>query len=545
MTHTVSSRTLNSSIPYHYSFVTVIMIRLMRGRLADKTYINASLIRTVRHQPAVVITQCPTEDTVIEFWKTVWDFNIGSVVTLVPCDSRKYDGPVYWPRRAGFPTIYSDVEVELETQTTRAHFVLRKFRLNGWEGECVVSRPLSQWQYIRWSTGGTSLPHHPVQFLDFLRDFQTKHSPDTGMLVHCMAGAGCSGVFLAVDALSTEGRRTGHVDVEECATLLCLERMNVIQTFRQYRYIYYCLMELFAVGHDTCIPLSCFCFAYANLIQRGKQSGLSHLDHEFCVLAFPCYGVNPAPCEWKKPCRSYDVKKDIDVVDDDDNNNNNNNAERSIVTDNVCVFDGYLTNRLFVLPRRGAVFAAEFWKLVLEQNARTVVVLRPLEQSGLCIPCAGSCSSVGDTVVECRQVRRHLRGSFQVYSVALARQNATDGGGQPVPVRLYEFVAWPDAVQLPEVCALLDLVSHTAEWCRRDAQRRSATFHVSHSPTDDSRVAVVCTVWTVLDRIHAENLVDIYTAARYVSCFIPSAFTSLVNIFSLCISLSLCLSLSL
>jgi len=99
-------------------------------------------------------------------------------------------------------------------------------------------------------------------------------------------------------------------------------------------------------------------------------------------------------------------------------------------------------------------------------------------------------------------------------------------GGQPV--RLYEFVAWPDALHLPQVGDLLDLVSHVAEWCRRDIHARSTLLHV---PTLDdlSRVALVCAVWTVLDRIHAENLVDVYMAARYVASLIPSAFCSLVS----------------
>jgi len=492
-------------------------VRLTRGLLADRTYVNASLIRTVRHQPAVVVAQCPTDNTVGEFWKMIWDLNIGSVVMLVPCDCGQYGGPVYWPQQTELPTVYSDVEVELVAEISRAHFALRRFRLHGWEGECVVPRFVSHWQFLRWASC-SSLPHHPVQFLDFLRDFQTKHSPDTGMLAHCILGAGCSGIFLAIDALSTEGRKTGQVDVEECANLLCLERMNLIQTFRQYRYIYYCLIELFDAGHDTCIPVSCFHFAYTNLIQRGKQSCLSHLDHEFCVLSFPCFGVNSRPCSWKKA-----------HCDGDDNNNN---PQRSTVNDDsVWVLDGYLTSQLFVIPRSGTQFAAEFWKTVLDHNARTAVVLRPLDQSGLTIPCQGACGSVGEFFLECKKVRQNPGRSFLVYNLAVGRQNTASKedvfSGQPV--RLYEFVAWPDAMELPEVGTVLGLVSNMAEWCRRDGQGRSTVFHVSHSPTDESRAAIVCAVWTVLDRIHAENLIDIYMAARYLSSFIPSAFTSLVS----------------
>jgi len=505
------------AIPYDKNRVT-----LTRGRLEDRTYVNASLIRTVCHQPAIVVTQCPTDDTVGEFWKMVWDLNIGSVVMLVPCDCRRYTGPVYWPRRTEVRTVYSNIEVELVAELTRAHFVLRRFRLHGWEGECVVSRHLSQWQFLHWATL-SSLPHHPVQFLDFLRDFQTKHCPDTGMLVHCILGAGVSGIFLAVDALSTDGRKTGQVDVEECAALLCLERMNIIQSFRQYRYIYYCLIELFDTRHDTCIPVSCFHFAYTNLIQRGKQSGLSHLDHEFCALSFPCYGRTVPQCSQKKPHSNRN-----------DNNNKNNTSPRSADNDDsVWVLDGYLTSQLYVVPRHGIQFAAQFWKTLLNHNARTAVVLCPLEQSGLSIPCQGECSSVGEFLLECKKVRQNPHRTFLVYNLVIVRQDDVcgEGGGGVCrqPVRLYEFLAWPDAVELPHVGTVLDLVANMAEWCRRDGQGRSTVFHSIHSPTDESRAAIVCAIWTVLDRIHAENLVDIYMAARYVSSFVPSAFPSLVS----------------
>jgi len=92
-------------------------VRLARGRLSDRTYINASLIRTVCHQPAIVVTQCPSEDTVGEFWKTVWELNIGSVVMLVPCEDCSTRAPVYWPAPTHRPTVYADVEVQQSLQS--------------------------------------------------------------------------------------------------------------------------------------------------------------------------------------------------------------------------------------------------------------------------------------------------------------------------------------------------------------------------------------------------------------------------------------------
>ena len=477
-------------------------VRLRRGRLAERTYINASLIRTICHQPAIVVTQCPTEDTVAEFWKTVWELNIGSVVMLVPCDCRGAAGPVYWPRSPEQPTVYSDVEVELVTEMARAHFVLRRFHLHGWEGECLVSRLVSHWQFLRWTPASSTscLPHHPLQFLDFVRDFQTRHCPDTGVLVHCGVGAGFSGVFLAVDALSTDGRRSGHVDVEECVTLLCLERMNVVRTFRQYRYIYYCLMELFDTGHDTSIPVSCFHFAYTNLIQRGSQTGLSHLDHEFCVLSFPCYGLAAQKTKMKKtPCDdnnnndnnndsyndchrnndnnnyNYNDSKNNDNNNDDDDSYNDNNDDNNNYNDNnndsarlderSWVLDGYLTSRLFVVPRRGLQHPDEFWQTVVDHSARTAVVLCPLEQSGLSVPRQGQTTRVGGGRIslECTKVRQNPCRSFLVYDLMISgagQQHDIDsdecgGDVSGQAVRLYEFLAWPDAVPLPQVASVV------------------------------------------------------------------------------------------
>lgn len=297
--------------------------------------------------------------------------------------------------------------MELVTETARAHFVLRRFNLHGWQGECVVSRPVSHWQFLRWTDSGCStLPHHPLQFLDLVRDVQTKHCADTGLLVHCAVGAGPSGLFLAVDALSTEGRRTGQVDVEQAVTLLCLERMNLVQTFRQYRYIYHCLIELFDAGHETCIPVSCFHFTYTNLMQRGKQTRLSRLDREFCVLSLPCYGL----CTARRSNQKTPPPHDGQCNDNNDNNYNNDNDyhynyNNSAGSDNrTWMLDGYLTSRLYVIPRGGLQHADEFWQTLVDHNARTAVVLCPLEQSGLSVPCQGQSIRVGtaDFALECR-----------------------------------------------------------------------------------------------------------------------------------------------
>ena len=87
-------------------------VKLSRQSPKDSAYINASFIRTIGYRSCIV-TQCPTAQTTNEFWRMVWELQVGTIVMLL--SSRECNGPEYyhyWPRKSK-PLYYRDVKVQL------------------------------------------------------------------------------------------------------------------------------------------------------------------------------------------------------------------------------------------------------------------------------------------------------------------------------------------------------------------------------------------------------------------------------------------------
>lgn len=63
------------------------------------------------------------------------------------------------------------------------------------------------------------------------------------LVIHCSAGIGRSGTFMALDYSIDELRVKGRVNLQHCVRLLRQQRAFAIQTDEQYRFCYTTLLE--------------------------------------------------------------------------------------------------------------------------------------------------------------------------------------------------------------------------------------------------------------------------------------------------------------
>ncbi|MEQ2210351.1 hypothetical protein XENOCAPTIV_012257 [Xenoophorus captivus] len=90
-------------------------------------------------------------------------------------------------------------------------------------------RELRQFHFTSWPDHG--VPCYATGLLGFIRQVKFLNPPDAGPIaVHCSAGAGRTGCFIAVDIMLDMAENEGVVDIFNCIRELRSQRVNMVQT---------------------------------------------------------------------------------------------------------------------------------------------------------------------------------------------------------------------------------------------------------------------------------------------------------------------------
>jgi len=98
---------------------------------------------------------------------------------------------------------------------------------------------------LKWPDMGC--PDQPAMLLDFVnsvKEYTKANSIKKGpMVVHCSAGVGRTGTFIAVDYLLQYIRDHDDIDIYKLVLHMRNHRCNMVQTEDQYVYIHECMKE--------------------------------------------------------------------------------------------------------------------------------------------------------------------------------------------------------------------------------------------------------------------------------------------------------------
>uniref|UniRef100_A0A8C9MHK8 protein-tyrosine-phosphatase n=1 Tax=Serinus canaria TaxID=9135 RepID=A0A8C9MHK8_SERCA len=95
---------------------------------------------------------------------------------------------------------------------------------------CALPRAVEQFHYLLWPDHG--VPRNPSQLLGLVEVVNKRvlEAPAGPVLVHCSAGIGRTGTFIALDFLLKMGKAEGKVDVFHCVQQLREQRVSMVQT---------------------------------------------------------------------------------------------------------------------------------------------------------------------------------------------------------------------------------------------------------------------------------------------------------------------------
>uniref|UniRef100_A0A673A155 protein-tyrosine-phosphatase n=1 Tax=Sphaeramia orbicularis TaxID=375764 RepID=A0A673A155_9TELE len=222
---------------------TRVILKNPEEAVGPDRYINANYIRGYRGVPrAFIATQGPMLHTVGDFWDMVWQEKSSIIVMVTRLKENNEKCELYWPQTV------KDGDNRETGQFGR--FILRVKDSREKDGFtvtdldiqlCSERRPVRHYWFTSWPDH--HIPQCTTPLLRLVEE--PAHGPGP-IIVHCSAGIGRTGCFIASSICCQQLRQTSQVDILEAVCQLRLDRGGMIQTSEQYQFLYSTLAQFSA-----------------------------------------------------------------------------------------------------------------------------------------------------------------------------------------------------------------------------------------------------------------------------------------------------------
>ncbi|KAL1774931.1 phosphatidylinositol phosphatase PTPRQ [Sigmodon hispidus] len=222
--------------PYNNNRVKLIADASIPG----SDYINASYVSGYLCPNEFIATQGPLPGTVGDFWRMVWETKAKTLVMLTQCfEKGRIRCHQYWPEDNKPVTVFGDIVITKIMEDIQINWTIRDLKIER-HGDCMTVR---QCNFTGWPEHG--VPENTTPLIHFVKLVRTSRAHDsTPMVVHCSAGVGRTGVFIALDHLTQHINDHDFVDIYGLVAELRSERMCMVQNLAQYIFLHQCILDL-------------------------------------------------------------------------------------------------------------------------------------------------------------------------------------------------------------------------------------------------------------------------------------------------------------
>ncbi|KPP76936.1 receptor-type tyrosine-protein phosphatase alpha-like [Scleropages formosus] len=446
-------------LPYDHSRVH---LSLLEG-VPDSDFINASYINGYQEKNKFIAAQGPKEETVNDFWRMIWEQNTATIVMVTNLKERKEcKCAQYWPDQGCWT--YGSIRVSVEDVMVLVDYTIRKFCIQQ-VGDVSGKKPqrlVTQFHFTSWPDFG--VPFTPIGMLKFLKKVKACNPQYAGpIVVHCSAGVGRTGTFIVIDAMLDMMAAEKKVDVFGFVTRIRAQRCQMVQTDMQYVFIFQALLEHYLYG-DT-------------------ELEVTSLESHLAKLYAPCPGSSCGGMEAEfKKLTSVKIQND---------KMRTGNLPANMKKNRVLQIIPYEFNRVIIPVKRG------------DENTDYVNASFIDEKCTQYWPSEGTLVC-GDMAIELKREEENESYTVRDLLVTNNRENRSRA------VRQFHFHGWPEVGIPADGKGMINIIAAVQR-----QQQQSGNHPITvHCSAGAGRTGTFCALSTVLERVKAEGILDVFQTVK-------------------------------
>ncbi|XP_022315948.2 receptor-type tyrosine-protein phosphatase kappa-like isoform X2 [Crassostrea virginica] len=491
-------------IAYDHSRV---ILKPVNGDIHDD-YTNANYIEGYKKTKAYIAAQGPTKTTMNDIWRMVWEEKSRTVIMLTnPTETGKKKCEQYWPDPTETKE-YARIKVKLVSVESHPDFSIRTFHIQK-DGE---NRTIKQFHYTTWPDHG--VPRFGHSLLLMRQKIRAYDALSNGPpIVHCSAGVGRTGTYIAVDVNLEQAKHEGLIDVHNFVQLMRTQRVNMVQTLEQYIFVYDVLLEALICG-DTTMAAATFPATLSEMLEYDQSIGKTKLEEQFEVL-------NLISSTIEKEDTTVALKPENIFKNRDKNVIPANRCRPYLVTPvedynnyiNAVFLNGYRRKDAFIVTQMPLPnTAVDFWRMIYDQNSYCIVMLNEIEETDEMCQQYWTLETCGEKfgpfIVE---TTAEIKSDPSITVRDFTITNTLNPQEVPRVVRQFHFHRWPDASPVPNTKAsLLDLLENVDTW-QKQFKNTPVTVHCMNG-VDRSGVFVAASC--IVERIKSDREVDVFQSIK-------------------------------
>ncbi|XP_012286742.1 tyrosine-protein phosphatase 69D [Orussus abietinus] len=473
--------------------------------ICGSDYINANFVLGYKERKKFICAQGPMENTVCDYWRMIWEQHLEIILMLTNLEEySKTKCAKYWPDKSESKN-FGDITVEHIGERSYSDYVVRDLKMTR-TGERDV-RVIVQYHFLVWKD--FMAPEHPHAILKFIKRVNEAYSLEKGpILVHCSAGVGRTGTLVALDSLLQQLAEENQVSIFNTVCDLRHQRNFLVQSLKQYIFIYRSLMEMAQYG-DTEIPIQQLKATVEKLRLRDNGKEKYRMEEEY-----------------EKINSVLDDRKSFSVGCGEENKLKNRSEHvipydrnRVILTPvpgrehstyiNASFIEGYDNSETFVITQDPLdTTVADFWRMISEQCVSTIVMLSDLNDGPRKCPRYWPEEEAAYDHINVRYIQSESCPYYTRRELCVSNTKTDESA----VVVQFQYHGWPTVEgEVPEVTrGLIELVDQTLA---NEGVESSGPL-VIHCNYGSDRSSMFVALSILVQQLRTERRVDVFTTTK-------------------------------